>query len=469
MRSFEKFVDSPYFNTSEATAKLFKEIRKFYPEFDDENFTKEFLFEKVYGKVTFSDDLTKKLLSNLIHLSERFLSVENHIWADVNLLYGLCEKKLYKQFTRKLKSVTGGRSESLISEDVFLIDSLIEVEKCIYFSNTNKFQEFEESVLNLFNYDTLYYYYRLAKSLIRAKHASVYNPTGKERLVLSIVNSIDFEKLRNDLTDVDVIKKDILMNFIDMIQLEITKDELLYKRVKEFSILYSTIHPLHPQEGIYLGVLYILKFLNYKIRNGNREYLYERHEVYKQLEKYTYSKDPQQVSFVLFDNWFFSGIMTGDFKFSKYISSKYLPFIESRGDEKLKNFYTAWIFFIEKKFTESLKLISTFNTTILTLNGDILITYIKRIELQLNFELGHFETALNQIDSLNHFLKVNKKINDSLKKSLTKFMKVFRQLVMLKLKGKDFNLREAKNKFERDISVSRDWILEKIKEAKQIN
>src|SRR5690349_9138914 len=76
IKSFGKFVDSPYFNTSEATALLFHEVRKFYPLFESDELTKEALFIKVYGNGKYSEDLMRKLISNLIKLSEEFITQE---------------------------------------------------------------------------------------------------------------------------------------------------------------------------------------------------------------------------------------------------------------------------------------------------------------------------------------------------------------------------------------------------------
>ena len=77
IKEFGLFVESPYYNTSEATTKLYYEIIKFYPAFSSRNYDKEYLFSKVYPGGILKEDLLRKLLSNLIKLTNEFLKQES--------------------------------------------------------------------------------------------------------------------------------------------------------------------------------------------------------------------------------------------------------------------------------------------------------------------------------------------------------------------------------------------------------
>ncbi len=77
IKSFGKFVSSPYFNTSEATVQLFEEMKKYYPSFAKKDFTRENLFHAVYGERDYNDELLRKLISNLIKLSEEFIFINS--------------------------------------------------------------------------------------------------------------------------------------------------------------------------------------------------------------------------------------------------------------------------------------------------------------------------------------------------------------------------------------------------------
>ena len=98
MRSFEKFVNSPYYNTSAATSKLFGALRKYYADFSHENLTKQKLFASIYGKRKYSNELFNKLSSNLIKLSLEFIAETNNTLEKYALLRGLRKKGLNSMF-----------------------------------------------------------------------------------------------------------------------------------------------------------------------------------------------------------------------------------------------------------------------------------------------------------------------------------------------------------------------------------
>lgn len=461
IKAFIRFCDSPYYNTSSATSDLLKEIVKFYPWFEHKNFTKFFLFNKVYGNKKYSDALMRKLISNLILLSEKFLIAENNEYEDLYLLQSLNSKKLYKKFLQKIDTVLPVTNSGAINEDVFLFSSSREVERCKFYYQTNRYTEYEKSISELFVFDTLLYFYRLAQLFIRASHTSKDYPTGNEPVIISIINSIDFKKLRQELKDSEFIRKDVLFHFFDLIQLELTKEESLFYKIKDFSFEYSSFNP---EETTYIGYIYLFEFIRYKLKTGERKYLFERHEIYKTLEKYSYSTTPEQMTLILFNNLFFSGIITNDISFSKSVFRKYLSLIESKKNPGLSKFYEAWIQFHRGKFVESLKLISTFNSSNFVLDDSILIPYIKRLILQLNYELGFFEEALRNLNSLLHFINTNKKISKVSKSGLRNFAQVFKQILHFKFADKEFNINALREKLSKDISVSRDWFIEKLDE-----
>lgn len=464
MKRFIKFADSPYFNTSLATSKLLKEIGKFHPGFEDKGASKEILFEKVYDSRKYSDTLMRKLISNLLHLSEKFLIIENQHLADCSLLAGLRKKKLYDQFLKKIESLVPYGDNSTINEDIFLIGSLIESERSIYLYEIDRAREYDIAVLNNFNYNTLYYFYNLARTYIRATHNLIYNPSGKETLIIGIVSSINFEKLKKNIENEDQLRKEVLLHLFDLMEMELTKDETLFTRIKSFSFKYSE---LHPGTTTYLGYIYMLEFISYQLKNGNRKYIYERHEIYRQLEKYSYSTNPGQMSLILFNNLFFSGIVTADPVFSDYVLEKYISSIESKGNPELNKFYRAWLLFKKEKFTESLKLITSFSTSGFLLDDHVITPAVKRLILMLNFELGYYDEALYLLDSVSHFMRNSKKLSETQKESLAFFTRVFKQLLLLKINNKKFSIRSARASIGNEVSAGNNWLLEKLEELEK--
>src|SRR5258706_11284338 len=75
LKKFGRFIRSDYYNTNERITVLFKELSKFYPRFDDEKLSREYLFKIIYKKRNFEDKTFRYLLTELMGLAEKFVAL----------------------------------------------------------------------------------------------------------------------------------------------------------------------------------------------------------------------------------------------------------------------------------------------------------------------------------------------------------------------------------------------------------
>jgi len=99
MKEFALFVQSPYFNTNQSVVKLFEQIKKHHPEFDDKMPDKRSLFEKSFGKIKYDDSFMRVTLFRLLELAKEFLVhrnlKRNHLLKETILLDELNYCDLY--------------------------------------------------------------------------------------------------------------------------------------------------------------------------------------------------------------------------------------------------------------------------------------------------------------------------------------------------------------------------------------
>ena len=69
-KRFEQFVSSPYFNTNKSVLKLVLELKKFYPDFNSDKMTEDYIYGRVYGKDKYSYSAMRNLMSGLIQLCD---------------------------------------------------------------------------------------------------------------------------------------------------------------------------------------------------------------------------------------------------------------------------------------------------------------------------------------------------------------------------------------------------------------
>ncbi len=95
MKSFEKFIVSPYFNNERNFKPLYKILKSYYPEFDNPNLTEEKIFKKLYPGKTYNKKSAVSLRvieSQMANMAEKFLvynGFETCLFC-CSLIYLLC-------------------------------------------------------------------------------------------------------------------------------------------------------------------------------------------------------------------------------------------------------------------------------------------------------------------------------------------------------------------------------------------
>ena len=75
LKSLKTFLSSPYFNSLSKINELFEILKKFYPEFNSDSLTSEFLFKKLYPGKIYNYSTITNLISKMQKLIEEFLVI----------------------------------------------------------------------------------------------------------------------------------------------------------------------------------------------------------------------------------------------------------------------------------------------------------------------------------------------------------------------------------------------------------
>lgn len=70
---FTKYVHSS-FNNRKEVARYFDELKKFFPSFENRNFSRKYIFNKLYPGKSYKDDVIRRLSSNLFKLAENYIA-----------------------------------------------------------------------------------------------------------------------------------------------------------------------------------------------------------------------------------------------------------------------------------------------------------------------------------------------------------------------------------------------------------
>ena len=122
IKSFEKFLDSPYFNSVKNYVTLFKEIKSFYPEFNDSLLNREYIHKKLFKGKPFNRQVIWNLTSKMEKLAEEFLihrKIETNDYYRYSLLLeDLSGRDVYNYYKSKLNDFEKYSNSLFVGEDV---------------------------------------------------------------------------------------------------------------------------------------------------------------------------------------------------------------------------------------------------------------------------------------------------------------------------------------------------------------
>lgn len=460
MKSFVKFVNSPFFNTSKATVQLLNALNKFYPSFSGNTLTRQKLFAEIYGNRKFSSVLLNKLASNLIKLSLEFITVSNNPLKQYSLLRGLRKKRLGSLFRSSyIKTEKELERENLNVGDT-IHQMLINMENANFNLDMDNYLGFEVSSMRHMELNTLYFFERVAANYIEKTNIAVTPEIEKNNILKNLNNTIDYEGLYEEISGSHLYYKKRLLHYLSMILLHRTRNETFYRQIK--ASLFDT--PLWDEDIINLAYIYLLDFITYKIKSGDDSFLHERHIVYKKIENDSFASGNVKIIFTFFRNFILSGINTGDFEWPKYVLSRYINEIEGKGNTGIKYYFEALIFFHEGNFKSALHSINRLDLKNIAMDKFGLFFDIRFLKFKIFYELDQIEDSLSMIDSFEHFLKKDERINVSIKPAYYGFIKYYKIFIQCKIR-EDYSLLNAGPEKIRNENVhEKKWLIKKAQE-----
>lgn len=138
LKLLDKFIQSPYFNSSDIIITLWNHIKKHAPQFDAPQLAKEKTFKKVYPKAaTYDDKKLRQLRSRLFKLVQTFLATQqfqkNESLTRKQLAEAYYEKDFYDWFEDESRNMIKDIHKNEVLHDGHYLD-LIQLHDQLYFN-----------------------------------------------------------------------------------------------------------------------------------------------------------------------------------------------------------------------------------------------------------------------------------------------------------------------------------------------
>lgn len=468
IKKFDLFLSSPYFNSKKSIVRLFKELRKFYPDFDSEDLTEEYLYSKVFKTGKYSYSVMKNQLSVLFQLCESFLLINklnSSLDSSDNIISLIDEyqkRDLENLYTNRLEILRRNLSEekydfNYYRRKVSEIDFFLEGE-------FNK-AAFKKTLRDSFFKKSLYELCSITNSLYRNANSIHFialenNVKTDDNYFFIFLNSIDVEKFLRDSAKIKDNENIIPEIYIRLVKLVLHPDELdNFYRVKK--IIFDSMDKFTNLERY--SLLNILR--NYIINNlslaeiGSEEALSVN---MKMLSSINFKQDKMEsVLAVIYNGVFIQLVNSRGLKAAEKFVDEYSKQLRKEVKNDIIGYCKAIINFEKGKFETSLELLSKIKPP-----NIVYFVNIKKLYLKIYYELNYLDEGLSVMDTFRHFLDNDKIINEERKSLMYKSLKYFNSIYKIKLNPGKFTGYDAE-KLLKDIGKNKlnfelKWMMMKV-------
>lgn len=460
LKSFRDFVASPYHNSNKNVIKTLDQLRKYHPDYSSPNIKKEKLFAKLFPGKKFNDTVIRILLSDLLKLSEEFLSINSDYSESpvdyIRLLQELRDRNLDAVYKKNYKEALDSVKNYPSSRDKFFKMFELEVINVEYHLRKDKQLHISGNILN--RAENLIYFMIIelihnAQDIII--NEKTYNVKYDHNILMDFIGNVDLFTFIKNLKPYRPKQYEILKLHYSL--LEALTDESNEEKYDEFRKVYLINQEILSTDENNHFLNYLETCCLMRSKYNTAKYRLEVFFVYEHMLKTgAYSFHTNTMTAQRFKNILISAVNLKKIEWAEDFIIKYSPLVQKEYTESMYHYGLALVKFLKKDFTASLLELNKVKNDYIILKMDI-----KSWALKNYYELGYYEQALAFIDSYRHFLNKNRLITEYLKERHLNFVKFTSELI--KRSAGETKDGQLKNniKVVQNV-VHKDWLLEKL-------
>ncbi|HMR42414.1 MAG TPA: hypothetical protein PKC40_01205 [Saprospiraceae bacterium] len=389
LKSFEKFIRSPFFNQREDVTRLYDWLVKNEKK---QGLQKEAAFAFAYPGQDFHDQNFRLLLSYFFRLVEQFLSLQ-HILPDKLLLkQHLAEAYQAHGLTDNALRVVR-QSRQILEKDTFENVARLEWQYNLRFHEF-KFDT-EQHLLNAADLqalsddlDLIYLSKKLRQICMLLNNKAVYKTHFEIGFLNEIINYIEQKEL--------IAHPSVGVYYFAYLTLSGHREEQHFRQFKKS--LFEKAGSFPPEE---LHELHLLA-INYcvrKLNEGNQLFFPEVLELYKEGLRTGTLLDNGLLSRFTYYNIVVAAIKTGDFSWAEDFIYSYKNSLEKRYRESIFSFNLARLEYSRKNYDTAMKLLQKANYR------DVLFSLAtKTLALKIYYELDEFDLLQSHLEAMKKFI-----------------------------------------------------------------
>lgn len=458
-RDFDKFVESPYFNTDQQCVQLLDVLKIELGRNASITLSRERL-EKQFFKKSKKDTATLNAkLSLLTRLAEQFLMQKNFESKELYRKYTLLESLLQRDLRNHFESVYKKDAKlhqkpEKVSPEFYSDKFLLERGFSEYISSGNKKMHAQNNLQEI--NDTLDIFYILTKINLFGAMLPLMNMYQKDydlssfEIMESLVRLPQFESYP------------ILKIYFTAYQMICTPSDTSY--FKELGELLRINNNLIKSNDLYNLYMLSSNYCADKIRNGHISYHNEAYKLYRQMEEADLLLYKEYIDIGMFKNIISIAVKLREFEWAEYIIEKYKDTIEPTIREDVYNYFCASIVFYKKDFEKTISYLSSVQSINSTFDVNIKFMLMKAYYEQ-DTDYSYYTEQV--VRSFKVFVKQSKVFSKGRKERLLNFANSITNLYRVKHGEGRATVESVIEKIEGyELLADKKWLEEKIEDLK---
>ncbi len=456
--AFEKFVNSPYFNSNKKLTKLIQVLKKYHPDYDSPNLNLQKLFKAIFGAKPYREQSIKNLFTEATKLLERFLKQQlfdvNDAMGDRALLSMLLKVNAYPFFEKKLEGVIN-KSTQKEQKDIehhlgqFLLKEMAYGHKVALQS---RLKETNVTEINK-HLDTFYIAAKLKYYCVQLNRESLM--MREQQLLLPMVSEI-----LNFLEGSDLAEEPIVAFWYRLLLLLKSENkQKQYFILKRLLAEQSDAIPLIEIRQIYTA---ITNFCNIQISRGDSSYWQELFECYQLMLKHK----------IIIENGYIApaehyrnipiiAMRLNQLDWAAQFIEEYQDQVPEAKRESLVSFVRASLAFYRKDYNTCVQHLQSFD-----LEDFYHYAAHKVLLIKAYYELGEFDSLEALLNAFSKYIQRSKQMTTFNQSVYHHFVLVTQKLTKIaqepdKDMAKVAKLKEEITKLK--LGSQQEWILSKLK------
>ncbi len=456
IREFDKFLNSPFSGCKKFVLNFYRELVKLHPDFSESKTDKKKIYEKLYSGKKYNDGLIRRIISDLIRFSEEYLSFKNYrnsVFQKHCLLNELRARNLEDQFRIRSESMLKKINSSGKVDPEFLLETYFVSMEIKEFRNHLRDSKMHE-VYALTAETFTVFFLRMIYSYINHKNTFSREIKSSSGLADEFIRNLNFKSftkyLENNDSRYSVYLKMVLYSFNIVSN---KNDRESYHKLNQLLKDNPEYFSEWELKNLYVN---IIKFLSYQNDNYDNVFIDEEYSMYEVLLSEYYLPGPSltlQLSFCR--NYINICRQKGKFERIKDFRKKYSPYFPAEYKDDLISLCESVYHFEKKNFTTSVSYASKVN-----FNRDIFKFDIKILKIKNFYELGYFESAYTELDTLKHLFSSSVNIKPGALLKGKNFVKFFSSILNLKMGNKKTEINHLKKLLLKEKKIlEKNWLI----------